>query len=170
MDDGGYGCGLGSVWAPYPAPVGRHADPRAVEARDLRLRIAEVLIAHGVAAEDVELVLPSPCRLRLMLARRRQRERDTALAVDGRVCSALLAVCPYHGDTLVGSNAGMRCAVATCRRRWPGPRWTRHCDRLAVTEIYDVDAGEYRRLCERHLAAERDDAVEMPVVGAADTA
>ncbi|GDY31651.1 hypothetical protein [Gandjariella thermophila] len=165
MDDGGHGCGLGSVWTPYP--FGDGTGTESIRARDVLLRMAEVLIAHGVAEEDVELVLPSPRRLQVALARQRQRERDAALAADQDVCSVLLAVCPQHGDTLRPSPEGIRCSVRTCRRRWPGPRWVRHCDQPAVAVVDDPDIGERRRLCARHLAAERGESTGVPLVSTA---
>jgi hypothetical protein len=157
------GCTVGSVWTPE-AGAGTERETSTAPADQARMRLAEILVAHGVAAEDVHLMMPPARRLRRALARQRERMREAALAADPAVCSAARGVCPEHGDTLLPALRGTRCSVRGCHRRWRGERWARHCDQPMVAEVEDPATGRRYRLCAAHLAVERAAVADLRVV------
>ena len=70
-----------SAWASRMAPEDMPVDLRdfaRLRRRELRLQLAEVLMAHGVEPEELALLLPSSRRLRRAVRRRLRSEAEAA--------------------------------------------------------------------------------------------
>lgn len=127
-------------------------------------QLAAMLISHGVAPEDVCLLMPSPRRVRQALRRQQVREQNAALAADEKVCDMPWRGCPAHGDSYLRWSRwrGWRCRKDDCGYRLPGPEFNRHCDQPSVVVVALPSAPDVRRrLCVGHLESERELEVEQ---------